>query len=884
MALLLPLAAMAQHWQGPSNPERLYPTSTPLNVQVNINGELATANSGLELAAFIGEECRVSVNTTEPVVVAEGTIGTEYFVLRVWGDDGTNGKESEVGKEITIRAFYDNIEYEFKTKATFTGEAQQLTLNLDAVMDVTLPETITINQAASAFPYTEDLAQYITLSYSTPDRAYEPLGESFIISPVNYEWNVNYTNELSFNGTKLTVTPAEEANYGVILYVTYGDPKGVNRQFVPISTTISVTITAVTVTSITCDLDKTDFYAFDDFASFMADHITILPEDASNKGYSLECEGDVLTNGRFTEGGKYTVNIVPADKSYEGEPASIEVTVYVRPLTIAPTNQTIEVNYGSNVYEAIAANQTLQWPTRTDPGAYGKSEVTYDFGETGYVDADGKAIKIGSVRVTVALKDGITPSAAMQGQSSYTVSVNIVSALSVTAKASGITDFKKGIQSSDTPAYVYVTNPANEPFDPADLQIAFENRFEALPYAKQIEVVQENAEGSATSGQKVYVFHILPLYIGTPSFMVTYQGQELCGGQITISKEEALSAGWTWLSLVTPGGAVNDLFTQSDIVEIRSQQELLWNDPVYGYVGKIKALNSDEGMYKVKTNKAITVKWSGDAVMSPNKPTQGSSKTIYPGYNWVNYPYEFDITVDRIRDMFGPDFQFAEGDLIKTQESFATFDGRDWKADETFALKEGKGLLYFSNGVEETILNFSPYLEPVVNDAEGETNGDAAGRQIARRAVADMFQYDVHAFADNMSMVAEIQGLDNPEDYTLGAFVNDECRGRGRVVVDGKMFVSAVGTSGESVTFKLVNNNTGEMMPVDGTVSFSLVKGSLRAPVKLNVGAATGINKVDAARQSSEAYDLSGRRINGSQRGISIERMADGSFRKIVKK
>ena len=137
----------------------------------------------------------------------------------------------------------------------------------------------------------------------------------------------------------------------------------------------------------------------------------------------------------------------------------------------------------------------------------------------------------------------------------------------------------------------------------------------------------------------------------------------------------------------------------------------------------------------------------------------------------------------------------------------------------------------------------------------------------------EVFAYDPHAYADNMAMVAVVDGLENPEDFTIGVFVNDECRGRGHVVKDNVMFINAVGQSGEQMTFKLVNNATGEIVNLDSTLKYALRQGSLSAPVVLSGAEVTGIMETmaDAQQSADESiYDLSGRRVDKMQKGIYI--------------
>lgn len=876
MALLLPLAAMAQHWTAPTS--TAYPDETPVWVQLYINGEVATNTTVVELAAFIDNECRAYVTTPTPAG------GGYWYQIRVRGTKNTAG---DYNKDIVFRAFYDGVEYEFNTKVPFTGETYEptpLVLNLDAVTGISLPATIEVQDYLANFPDTlVDLNKNILFEYAPQAGTYTPLNESKVVSEFSYVWNSKEPLVTVHEDSLIISQEFAQSSSNFTLTVDWFKDGMAAGPSGSAQTEVQVTILQVPVTNVSCDITDTIVYAFEDFTTSLDQHIKIEPTDASIKSYQLTGAGEALVGGQFQAGGLYTITIDPDDPAFTGTKPQVNVSVYVRPSNIAAKKADIDVNYGDNVFEAIAANQTLTWPTASDPGTYGKSAVGYTYGAEGYVDSEGKACKLGSVVVTVTLVDGITTLPTFVGQASYNVTVHINSQLTVTAEPT--TDLyyvKNGTEVSTTsPAKVYVLNPGNEPFNPDDLKITFQSRYSTtaseFPYAVQSSLV---TEGNDPIKGDIYSFRIQPLYVGSPTFNVTYQGLNLTNGSITIDKQETFSAGWTWLSLATDGGSVSKLFTKEDLVEIRSQEELLWNDPTYGYIGALTDLSGDFGMYKVKTNKATSIYWNGNAIMA-SLPSETYNKAIVQGYNWVNYPYEFSLELSRIPEIFGADDNPADGDRIITQTGFIVYSTADngWTGDTSFELNEGEGFMYYRNSTEGITMKFPAALIPT---ASNPTSG--VKRFVPQNAADDVLRYDVHAFADNMSMIAEVKGLENPEEYTLGAFVNDECRGRGRVAVNGKMFVSAVGKSGEYMSFKLVNNNTGKVLPVDGVVSFSQIQGSLHAPVKLTMPIATGINQTGESLQPTESYDLSGRQIQGSQRGISIQRMSDGSVRKVVKK
>ena len=131
--------------------------------------------------------------------------------------------------------------------------------------------------------------------------------------------------------------------------------------------------------------------------------------------------------------------------------------------------------------------------------------------------------------------------------------------------------------------------------------------------------------------------------------------------------------------------------------------------------------------------------------------------------------------------------------------------------------------------------------------------------------------YNAHAFADNMTIVATIDGVDFPEDCTVGAFVNGECRGRGEYV-DGRYFITVHGAAGESVSFVLYDEQTQTYWTVLGSLSFSDKAGSVKNPIHLKTGGQTTQIVILQAGYELETpvFDLQGRRVAEPVKGIYI--------------
>lgn len=873
LALLLPVTAMAQNWTVKTE-QQMGGGATVIYATVNINGTAATANDNLELAAFINDDCRADATAPQNGV----------YTLRVVGTD----EEVTSQPTITFRAYYGGTVYQFTVTSNYQGDdtpgapsESSVTLNLDVVTGVKFTQDlITISKRVSQnpLPWTEDLSSYIQFLYGNNEN-YTPSEESSVVNGtgVSYAWTSDNADAISVSGTTATVnTLGTQVIAG--LTVTYN-----GTQLPTARVRIEAVAANVPVESISCSVESAELFTYDRFDQFLNGKVTITPEDATNKSYDVFVSPN--DNGQynevdsvFTKGGAYTVTLRPTeDKTETMTPATIAVTVWERPTQIAAKNATLNIGVNENVYDALIADTTLTYLPGYDM-EYMKQDVEITFGEEGFVDPQTHlALKAGTVTARVTLTNGLTPSAVAVFNPYIDVTLNIQSHLIVTV-ASGETDFvKNGSASTASPAYVYVSNQNNEPFDASKLTITFDSRYvtdwATFPYAEQASV----AAGKDGENADAYVFTILPLFTGTDiSFTVKYDGNELLtvdggrlGGTINISLEQQLANGWNWISVTNTSGngsTVANTFTQDDLVEARSQQELVYNDPSWGLFGSLTSLTPDGGMYKVKTNKASSARWGNNSALASQQVT---SKTISKGYNWMNNPFEFDIPASELEN-FLSSFAPANGDMIITQDGFAQYDGSAWTAGDGFVLGEGKGLVYYSTDDNVKTISYDTSLEPFAEPSNPVKSRDA---RMSRDLGEEVFAYDPHAYADNMAMVAVVDGLENPEDYTVGVFVNDECRGRGRVVKDNIMFISAVGKSGEQMTFKLANNATGEVINLDSTLKYALRQGTLSAPVVLSGAAVTGIMETMAdAQQSTDdnIYDLSGRRVEKMQKGIYI--------------
>ena len=347
-----------------------------------------------------------------------------------------------------------------------------------------------------------------------------------------------------------------------------------------------------------------------------------------------------------------------------------------------------------------------------------------------------------------------------------------------------------------------------------------------------------------------------------------------------------LNAGWQWASIpcgaVAPG-QLEAVFSATDLEEIRTSTQLLYNDPNWGFFGTLaKGDGIKQGqLFKVKmhnthTSVLLASEVGEEQIFGTPNETDGSlSITLKPGWNWVGYPYLFSR---RIENVLKNSDGSLEGLVIVGKLGSTTGTNTGWQGDLKM-LEAGQGYVFKNPNETNIILTFP--AETTLTAANDEK--PAGVKSFAARA--NVWQYDHSRFMNNMTMVAKIEDLDNAEQYSIGAFVGDECRGEG-IIENDKAFITVHCDMGEQVTFKLYNAFTGEFRLIEESLKAQTRVGSLKAPFKFHAGALTdGINGIaKGGAHSTETYDLSGRRTSTQQRGISVRRMADGSLRKVINK
>jgi hypothetical protein len=587
------------------------------------------------------------------------------------------------------------------------------------------------------------------------------------------------------------------------------------------------------------------------------------------------------------------------------------VDVYNSSTSIDVKEETIYVDYQTveplDVTDLILDNYSFL-PEGSTAERY---SLESDNAEVAYIDNNGKVLVTGmgesTITVTLEYTDWLNQTKAYAGMAAteYELMTSATFTLVVTQGVSGFTiEVPDPMMIGNEYNIKLIPQPQGATVDLSQLTLTVtsSDKPEDWPY---IMVSPANPTVDADGNILVNIFAI---GFGQGNINVSYGEKFTCDPKpIDVAAMFGSPEGWMWLSLWgnIPANKMDEAMTAigNSIEEIRSQELLMALDPQLGYFGDLYESGLQQGVaYKVKGTQETQV---ADAypIYGAQILKQSQTVPLYKGWTWLANPYAYsDIyTLAEILPTA------TEGDRIVSQEDgFAEYNGQSWEGGLPY-LQSGLAYLYYNNSEEAGSLTWPAEtslfsIEKLMNSfipeeeqEEGEISEtiieqpiDAGPKGSRRHAPRQQgfWKYNPRQFRDNMSIIARVDELSDVEDYTIGAFVGDECRGEGKAV-NGKMFITVHAQQGEQITFRLRNEQTGELFDLDQTVPMSLKLGSLKSPLRLSSQAVvTGIN--DATRLNNneqitnKCFDLQGRQ-SYKGKGIRLERQADGTVRKVLK-
>ena len=300
----------------------------------------------------------------------------------------------------------------------------------------------------------------------------------------------------------------------------------------------------------------------------------------------------------------------------------------------------------------------------------------------------------------------------------------------------------------------------------------------------------------------------------------------------------SLSPGWTWLSSYIEMedndglGMLEDGLNPNGVM-IKSQRDGFLSYAAGMWIGTLESI-SNEKMYLVNTNEPTDVTFTGSVANMMNHPI-----TLNPNWTWMGYPSPFALDInDALANL-----NATEGDVVKSQSSFATYSVEDGWYGSLNQLMPGMGLMYQSHNSQLVTFNY----------------GVGMSRALKANLTAEHNHWvpDIHAYPNNMSIMAvvELNGEElQDERYELAVFNGSECRGSARLAYVPSLrryvaFLTVTGEDDVDLYLALYDTLTGKAYyNTTDCPNFeaNAVLGSLSMPFVARFGSATELDELDA--------------------------------------
>lgn len=782
-----------------------------------------------------------------------------------------------------------------------------------------------------------------------PVVVYKPVEEVTILQDTVIGYVYDALSDFISYGTHFTFRPDEE---GVILdyTCTLSDPSIVNeRGEIGKAAIEGVTITVSPVTDpgvkgeyTLLAYDKTDDIAYDgdriyipydaaDPASYIRRAVRIYPATARQdiaflENYMEDCEIFELVDGqlRITGIGDDWVYVSGID-GYGYEAIPVRVFDAIRDVVI--DEPTINVPVTRNVYDYIKAGIHYHILPEEAP-----QSVIIIPDDTTMLSPDGTVLREGTC--TFSLASEYSPGIVSLEKMTLNAELRLMG-FTLTEEGGYHTNshrFEKHTLTLSPVPDAVVLDP-----DRLDVGMLDEYNLQGL----QSSVVESCTPNYRADGTvKDFTIVVRPQGFGYADLMIEYR-DEVAGTidysynwWLTVNLDMPLHDGWNWSAIFEePNGDYTEwddegnpilesisynYFNDADrfaggLVDLRTQNGgYLHKDPVYGLFGHIDGgfisgakINFDHSQASGLTYLADSTRiLYGAGYMSKYRRGNADlTPVIHQGWNWIGYPYLYDYSIEllgiRTND---PDSEHAQlyglptdGDILLAHDgSMLVYDGtaHEWLTPdgEDYTFRYGQMYLYYTTRPDEPGVDHRFYWGAEATRYPIYDLTEEASLAPSLRREHSEWTYDSHRFADKMAIIARLDGLDNLEDYSIGAFVGDECRGEGRAVKDW-MFITLSGEAKDHVTFRLLDKRTGLSYPLSESLRFGMLEGTLRDPYRFDArDIAMGINTIDEAPSLTilddvvsahgliRVYDLQGKLVAEGHDEVSLAPLARGIY------
>lgn len=707
---------------------------------------------------------------------------------------------------------------------------------------------VTVIQPATSITLKEEYKDGVTVPLNSMEELTNILQECYDVTPADCNeellWKSNdetaiVPDENVYNG----FTPVKTGTYTMTL--------SGSKASVDLKVTVIKPVTHIEQVG---ELKEVHIYVGESLTKILPAGFKVMPEDATDASVSYRIEADdnnttVLSyqdNGDIvgTQPGKARVIV----SSNQNPQAMLNVNVVVHKkinsMTFKKPVLSFILENSGNVFNDVRANIVFdpEWPVYDD---YNEVEMESSNEDVFFVQhsliaedmcaANVKALGEATVTVkyyvahTEVSDKGLTTKDDML-TGSFTVRV-----------VEGLKGFTINVMDPPTlgrQATVEITpDPATAPYDPKGLQVQVDwnqQYADGCPDTWTIATIQRASEDGQT-------WTLLPKSMGHGQITVLYGKQTMGHETFTVGQPFDQKAGWSWNTFL--GNMSEDAmhgYFEDAVEEIRSENDLMYNDPKYGYFGTLTNLVA-KTCYKVKIGEEPG--YVSFVLPSDSYAADINGEAEYrPQWNWLSYNSQFDLTLGQY---FNKE-KFSEGDrIVSKDEGFATYTANGWEGTLEY-LRFGQGYMYYNASGETKLISYA-------SDSEFDQPTD---REYAKSAYvkSSVWTYNSAPFADNMTIIADLGSRYGTDNYSVGAFVGDECRGEGRMVA-GKCFITVHADNGETISFRLYDELTGEMRMVNEQMPFADMAGTMKRPVKMTLGESTAIDQTLLDRSGIAVID-----------------------------
>lgn len=325
--------------------------------------------------------------------------------------------------------------------------------------------------------------------------------------------------------------------------------------------------------------------------------------------------------------------------------------------------------------------------------------------------------------------------------------------------------------------------------------------------------------------------------------------------------------GWKWFSMyVTPTDqTIESIFTDAtgkiEVVKSSSETTMYKDDKWAGSLSELGLTT----MYKLRASEA----YEETSIGVPADPSKVDITIEPETWTWIGYPVSATNSVTAAFADADP----QDGDIVKSQNAFATYDGGDWAGSLT-SMTPGEGYKYYSAASSQKTFNF-------------QAPADNGRKRFAARPQANILCLTSE---DNMSVIADVMLNGEPiEGSTISVYAGDELCGYSAPDSEtGLHFITVGSTDNGSRKLRFVVETEDDTYVFDALFDFraDAVIGSVKNPFMLNLDMATGIGSQYAGKAIDriEYYDLTGRLISAEETSASAKNVKEVSGKQVALK